>query len=66
MARTTKEQRAQAVEMYNQGVKIQQISGFYGVSENTVRGWISPDFAAAQARKYAKRTVIRKRGGVAY
>ena len=66
MARTTKEQRVQAVEMYNAGIPIQRIADFYGVKPDTIRGYISPEFAAAQAKKYARRTVIRKRGGVAY
>ena len=64
MAKTTAKQRAAAVQMYNQGIGIQRIADFYGVQPNTVRGWVSPDFAASQARKYAKRTIIRRRSGV--
>ena len=64
MTRTTKKDRDNARAMHNQGVGIQRISDFYGVRPDTVRGWISPDFAASQARKYAKRTIIRRRSGV--
>ena len=64
MAKTTAKQRAAAVQMHNQGIGIERIADFYGVKPDTVRGWISPDFAASQAKRYAKRTIIRRRSGV--
>lgn len=61
MRRTTKAEREQAVNLHNQGLPVSKIADLYGVKPDTVRSWISPEFAAAQARKFAKRSVIRRR-----
>lgn len=58
----TSTQRAQAIELLNNGYSYDSVAGFFGVKAATVQGWADPAFAASQKKKFKDRNFRRKKG----
>lgn len=61
---TTATQRASAMLMLETGYPVESVAAFFGVREDTVRGWSDPGFRSEQRKKFKAKNFKRRKGWI--